>query len=1099
MAVAIKPFCEIVPMIYAYTTPGVPAHDGWTKVGYTEAQTVEQRIKQQTHTADIEYKIEWQDNAIYKDGSGDSFRDTHFHSYLTRHGIERKDTTEWFHEQAMPLWQMFATFARREVEQSAEQLTYTLRAEQERAVSETLEHFRAGGTQFLWNAKPRFGKTLTAYDLVQRLGALNVLVVTNRPSIANSWAEDFYKFIGWQGKYLFVSDTDALQGRAGVLTRAEYLRRLDNAAEGEEPGMIAFESLQGLKGARCFGGKYDKLEWMSRLHFDLLIVDESQEGVDTVKSDTVFRHIDCAHTLYLSGTPFKQLASGDFSEQEIFNWSYGDEQEAKRSYAGEAHNPYERLPQLNLLTYQLSNMLAAELTQGADLSDEGAAEYAFDLNEFFATRDNGRFVHEADVARFLDTLSTGEKYPYAAEYRGEMQHTLWLLNRVASAKALANMLKNHPVFGEYEIVVAAGDGVADEEQDRASADAYTRVKQAIATHDRTITLSVGQLTVGITVPEWSGVLMLCNMKSPSSYMQAAFRAQNPCMLRRGASFVRKDNAYVFDFDPARTLIIYDEFATNLTPATAGGAGTSEEHAASIRRLKNFFPVIGEDEAGRMVELDAEQILSIPRRLKCREVVRRGFMSNYLFANISGIFGAPTVVRDIISRITPAQEFDMEKARAKLAGMEDIPVNEQGEVEVPEEIVIGRSREIFGPKVYEEIEDRLDAIETVADAPTTVALTQVIESASSQLLDTLTQTVIPTAVQGYELGSRSEQRLTKELTQTLTRQTTALADDTRIKANNLQTVYERQVEAATTTQEVERAESELQAGLAAITADVSTALQNIVQTMGKTDAVVGKLEQLKQEEHKKSVEDGIRDNLRGFARTIPSFLMAYGDENLTLANIDDYTEDEVFLEVTGISEEDFRFLRDGGDRLDENGVMQHFDGHLFDERTFNDSVQEFLARRRELANYFDETQTEDIFNYIPPQRTNQIFTPRAVVQQMVDELEQENPGCFDDPEATFADLYMKSGLYITEIVKRLYRSERLRALYPDDDERLRHILERQVYGLAPTRIIYLIATNFIFGIDETGERIKRDNFQEADSARAAIEGRLAELVDEVFAK
>lgn len=198
---------------------------------------------------------------------------------------------------------------------------------------------------------------------------------------------------------------------------------------------------------------------------------------------------------------------------------------------------------------------------------------------------------------------------------------------------------------------------------------------------------------------------------------------------------------------------------------------------------------------------------------------------------------------------------------------------------------------------------------------------------------------------------------------------------------------------------------------------------------KPQELVDKLEHHKAEEEKRSIEDDVRARLRGFSRTIPSFIMAYGDGHLTLRNFDEYTEDDVFQEVTGITLQDFRFLRDGGDYTDENGETQHFAGQLFDEVVFDDSVGEFWRLKLELADYFDESKDEDIFDYIPPQKTNQIFTPRWVVQKMVDELEKENPGCFDDPSKTFADLYMKSGLYITEIVKRLYRSERMKELFP----------------------------------------------------------------------
>jgi hypothetical protein len=280
--------------------------------------------------------------------------------------------------------------------------------------------------------------------------------------------------------------------------------------------------------------------------------------------------------------------------------------------------------------------------------------------------------------------------------------------------------------------------------------------------------------------------------------------------------------------------------------------------------------------------------------------------------------------------------------------------------------------------------------------------------------------------------------------------------------------------------------------------MDAAKQKIQETVEeKPLEVVEHLERNKQEAAKREAEEETRSRLRGFSRTIPSFIMAYGDENLKLANFDDYTEDDVFLDVTGITEDDFRLLRDGGERRDpRTGEMVQVPGHFFDETVFNDSIREFLRKKEELSNYFDESHTEDIFDYIPPQKTNQIFTPKRVVKMMVDELEKENPGCFDDPNKTFADLYMKSGLYITEIVKRLYNSPAMKSALPDDRERIRHILSRQVYGMAPTRIIYLIATNYILGFDETLKK-ETHNFVEADAAEAAKNGTLQALVDQHF--
>lgn len=525
----IQPYGRIIPMIYAYTTPGVSYHEGWTKIGYTEKQTVQDRIRQQTHTADIQVELLWKDNAIFKDGSGESFTDHDFHEYLERYkGVDRQPKTEWFHIDGKKSKDYFDEFAQRNFKVDVEKgLSYVLRREQREAVEKTKAYFKKGGREFLWNAKPRFGKTLTSYDLIRTMGFKNTLVVTNRPSIANSWAEDFQKFIAWQTPLDFVSDTDALKGKKGVMTRDEFLDAMGHDEEHHQ-GMVAFESLQGLKGSVYFGGGIDKLKWISDLHFDLLIVDESQEGVETYKTERAFDKVHCDHILYLSGTPFKQLAKGQFSDSKIFNWSYADEQEAKENWKGDDFNPYERLPQLAMFTYQMSPMITGEIKQGASIPAEGEdfTDYAFDLNEFFLTNSSGKFIHEEEVKKFLHALSTNDKYPFSTEeLRKKLPHTLWLLNYVSSAKALAKLLQEDPVFKDYHVVLAAGDGKLSAEEETVKA--YDKVKKAIHDYSKTITLSVGQLTVGVTIPQWCGVLMLCNMKSPSSYMQAAFRAQNP--------------------------------------------------------------------------------------------------------------------------------------------------------------------------------------------------------------------------------------------------------------------------------------------------------------------------------------------------------------------------------------------------------------------------------------------------------------------------------------------------------------------------------------------------------------------------------------------
>lgn len=1095
-------------MIYAYTTPNDISHRGWTKIGYTDRQSVEDRIYQQTHTADIQTKLLWKGNARYQDGSDDTFTDHEFHDYLTtkRH-VERKPKTEWFHIDGETSHQYFYKFADRDFSdvQGTTGTQYELRKEQQRAVDQTVSYFlkHGEGSEFLWNAKPRFGKTLTTYDLVRQMNMQNVLVVTNRPSIANSWFDDFDKFIAWQTDFKFVSETDALKNRP-VLSRKEFL---ESISENDVYGQIAFESLQGLKGSVYFGGGYDKLKWISDLNWDLLVIDEAHEGVDTYKTDKAFDKINRKYTLHLTGTPFKALAAGKFAADQIYNWSYADEQQAKQDWNENAEggsNPYETMPRLNMYTYQMSAMMEDELKKGVDLGDGDKADPAFDLNEFFRTQ-NGKFIYDKAVDRFLDALTQQKKYPFSTpELRQELAHTFWLLNRVDSAKALAKKLKAHDVFGDYEIVLAAGDGKLDDDQfddeqrEQANEKSFDKVKKAIANHPKTITLSVGQLTTGVTIKPWSGVLMLSSMKSPSEYMQAAFRAQNPYTFERDGELVQKQNAYVFDFDPTRTLTIFDDFANNLQEATANGKGTAEEHEKNIRQLLNFFPVIGEDEDGQMVELDAKQVMSIPRHLKSQEVVKRGFMSNFLFTNIGRIFSAPAEVREILNGLVTAKEEKVKQEANAIDGAEDVSVNDQGEVEVPHDRVIGKSKELFSDKVYSDLGQ--EVANTVENTDKT-DFKSAAKKLSEHLNKTVGQEIINRVSDEYGLTKTEAKRYQRQMEKENEQAFHKLADALDDRKKLAEVKYQQKQAAAQSQSELNEAKREYEVEREALLQefDKKTHQQLEEVVANKPASVIEQVEKHQEEQKVKNVEEDARAHLRGFSRTIPSFIMAYGNENLTLQNFDDYTEDDVFKEVTGISEEQFRFLRDGGDYVDaESGEKKHFDGHLFDEVVFNDSIQQFLDLKNRLSDYFNESNDEDIFDYIPPQKTNQIYTPKAVVKHMVDDLETNNPGIFDDPNRTFADLYMKSGLYITEIVKRLFRNEKMKQLFPDDQARIEHIMEHQVYGLVPTRIIYLIATNYIFGFDDHLKKaVLGKHFKQLDAAEYAKNGTLEEVIQKEF--
>ena len=1095
-ATKIQSFNSFVRMMYAYRTPEIARHNGWLKIGDTE-QGVHKRIKQQTHTADVRFELEWKDIAMFRDDCT-YFRDHDFHDFLTEYkGIERNDHTEWFRIDGQELRRCFEEFVSRDYQQKGLHYSYKLRKEQQDATEKTMAYLKDhnGEGKFLWNAKPRFGKTLTTYDLIKQMKAKNVLIVTNRPSIANSWYDDFEKYMAGQTGYLFVSDNESLRGRQGVMTRDMFLKWLPNRDE-NFAGQICFESLQGLKGSVYFGGNYNKLKWIKELRWDMLIVDESHEGVDTMRTDRAFNNIQRKFTLYLSGTPFKAIASGEFDDRQIFNWSYTDEQEAKANWAGDSHNPYQDLPKLNLFTYRMSDIVREKVKQGMELDEEGTIDYAFDLNEFFKTKEDGTFEHEGDVRKFLKALTTQEKFPFATEeLRKEMAHTLWLMpNRVDCAKAMAKLLKEKGSgFEDYEVVLAAGDGKMDDNDETVKA--YNKVKDAIKTHDKTITLSVGQLTTGVTIPEWSGVLMLSNMQSAQLYMQAAFRAQNPYEYSEGGKIVRKENAYVFDFDPARTLMLYDEFANNLKKSTAGGSGTTDERKQNIRQLLNFFPVIAEDDEGRMMQIDEHKVLSIPRKIKCEEVVRRGFMSNLLFRNIANIFSAPSIVGEILKKMDKAHEERGRSTGTNLDEAGNVSVDYNGEVMIPEELIVGQEQQIFGDKLYktfDEIEDEIPMAAESADQVLTA-----INRVGDSLKAAVEQNIINPASEEYELTQAQTKRIVRDSHREVETKIEKIKGDFEQQRKIAEVKHEEAIKQASNERDLEDAEKtfrkEMESALKGVNDAIKEATDEIINN--KPKEVIERIERDKEERRKDSVEEEIRAHLRGFARTIPSFIMAYDEGHLTLDNFDKNIEDEVFKEVTSITLDEFRFLRDGGDYT-ESGEQKHFNGHLFDEVVFDDAIAEFRKKRMELANYFDESHSEDIFDYIPPQKTNQIFTPKWVVKKMVDLLEQENPHIFEDPNKTFADLYMKSGLYITEIVRRLYNNVEMCRQIPDDKERILHILRNQVYGFAPTRIIYLIATRFILGFDPSLQP-EQSNFRQVDTVPYAKEGRMEELIEKVF--
>lgn len=1087
----ISTFREITPLIYSWRTPDVPKYDGWEKIGYTEQESADARIAQQASQMSIAKERVWSRRAVFTSEAGGRFTDRDFHAFLKQQGVERelRPRTEWHRFDVAPKTSLeyFNAFAGQDFSDIGAgdvEDDYALRPEQQAAIDQAVAAFGAGRLEVLWNAKPRFGKTLTTFDLMRTMNVQRVLIVTNRPAIANSWYDDFTRFIGHQTTFKFVSESGSLVGRP-TMSREQWVA-YSRDHQDEDPRIVEFLSLQDLKGSQYFGGAYDKLRHVAQFDWDLLVIDEAHEGVDTTKTDVAFDQIKRKRTLHLSGTPFKALASGRFEPDQIFNWTYEDEQVARRDWEpDDGENPYGALPTLNLLTYQISRMITDRLAEGVAVDEDGAnIDFAFNLNEFFATKDNGYFEYETEVIKFIDCMTTNEKYPFSTpELRDEIRHSFWLLNRVASAKALERLLKRHDVFKDYTVILAAGDGRSndDDADPVAAGKSLDKVRKAIdeaeQTGGRTITLSVGQLTTGVTVPEWTAVIMLSDLSSPAQYMQAAFRAQNSCTFERAGQVFQKQNAYIFDFAPERTLTIFDAFANNLHANSSIDASVRQEN---IRILLNFFPVIGEDAEGRMIELDASQVLTFPQVFKAREVVRRGFLSNLLFANVAGIFRYSEHVKEILDRLPTAKQGKVKKNDPM-----DIPeppptTDTDGNVQVDVETVINPKVDELGKPIY-----RMEDIPTPEpEAPASAAAEAIAKAVTEQ-----TKSKRDELKDEYGLTAAQVERDVKRTEQAVKDQVERAYADHTIASKHL----EDELKNAATEAEAEVIEAKKADQEQAFKSNILSIVENTMDSL--VPEVVTREETKKEQKRANQTMDDTRSHLRGFARTIPMFLMAYGDRGLRLSNFDDYTPDHVFEEITGISEEEFRVLRDGQDVTEADGTITWIPG-MFDEAVFDQAVQEFLDKKEALADYFDDSQTENIFAYIPPQKTSLVFTPQTVVKMMVDTLDAENPGIFSDPDKTFADLFSTAGLFLMELVRRL--DSGLADAITDQDQRLRHILTSQIFEMSHNEILHEITLEAVSGgVAERKAWLKESgHFQVGDLARMSTEERAA-VVDQML--
>ncbi len=591
---------------------------GFTPCSHVLNQAAKKRINQYTRTAGISYELLYTEVTLYfGGGTVKSFNDKAVHEVLLRSGIRRRTNagwgSEWFETDLETVKNAIKAVkeGRKSLlttEISDKQNPIIFRPEQQDAIDKTKKQFRRSN-QMLWNAKMRFGKTLSALQVVKDMGFRRTLILTHRPVVDDGWYEDFNKIFYDRKDYAY-----------GSRDKGESFVSLEARARSEALHYVFFASMQDLRGSEHVGGKFDKNNEVFSTPWDLLIVDEAHEGTQTELGQSVIHELvkDTTKVLSLSGTPFNLF--DEYKENEVYTWDYVMEQKAKSewdlTHFGDP-NPYEGLPAMNIYTYDLGRLLKEYIDE----------DVAFNFREFFRVNDSGEFVHRKDVASFLDLLcrkDTDSAYPFATdEYRNNFRHTLWMIPGVKSALALQRMLEQHPVFQHFQVVNVAGEGDPTEEE---NAEALARLRSKIGDNPdetRTITLSCGRLTTGVTVREWTAVLMLSGSLNTAAagYMQTIFRVQSPATINGRV----KENCYVFDFAPDRTLKVLAETAKISTKA----GKTSSDDRAAMAEFLNFCPVIGM-EGSTMRKFDVDTMLRQLKKVYIERVVANGFEDGYLY-------------------------------------------------------------------------------------------------------------------------------------------------------------------------------------------------------------------------------------------------------------------------------------------------------------------------------------------------------------------------------------------------------------------------------------------------------------------------------------
>ena len=663
------------PTIYAYEHIDYSAHKGWLKVGYT-TRTAEIRVREQNQTSHVKFKIVLERPAMRKDGS--TFDDRLVRDILKKDHIPNPEG-EWCVCGVREVEKAIAAAVAGKDNMMERTEDFEMRPEQKRAVEKTSAYFNAFRKDpsnrgliphFLWNAKMRFGKTFTAYQLALRMGWKKLLILTFKPAVKTAWEEDLLThkdFEGWQ----FCQKQDDRE-----------FNRVD-----ERRPFVCFASFQDVLGRNSVGGIKATNEWIQTVGWDCIVLDEyhygawgrnaknfydrkdpalrrAEEVCEILTEDaSSARELEAREMydeglmplrtgayLYLSGTPFRAISTGEFIEEQIFNWTYSDEQAAKEAWQGE-HNPYAQLPKMVMLTYQLPDSISEIASRGE--FDE------FDLNEFFRAEDD-RFLHEEYVQKWLDLirgaytenivteLKLGKEKPPMpfsdSRLLSYLQHTYWFLPSVAACRAMSVLLRkrSNRFFDDYKVIVAAGNEAG------MGAQAVEPVYNAMEDPQRTktITLSCGKLSTGVTVKPWTGILMLRNTTSPETYFQAAFRVQSPWTAKdeHGEDIILKPFCYVFDFAPNRALRQVQEYSCQLNVHESNPERKVEDFI-------KFLPILAFD-GSSMKEIDAAGVLDMAMSGTTATLLARRWESAVLVnvdnATLQRLMNSPDAMRALMN-------------------------------------------------------------------------------------------------------------------------------------------------------------------------------------------------------------------------------------------------------------------------------------------------------------------------------------------------------------------------------------------------------------------------------------------------------------------